>query len=598
MKLHIKPAYIIGVLIILTVMSLSLNLLDGYSEKISGLLSKTDLSLLSEQDAQKAIASATGRAIGILSVVPVALTVLLAFITKDVVFSSFTAIISGLTILEGVTGNGRFVGRITDVFISTYRTIIASATDISHSMIILLCLCIGGMIEVIYASGGFMAFGQKMTRNISSPKRAILMANILGVLIFFDDYANALIIGPVMRPLTDKLGVSREKLAFIVGSAAAPVSGIAIISSWLATELSSIESGFSVAGVQESAYTSFVGSLPYCFFCFLSVVFVTISAFLGRDYGPMLKAERRARSKSSPFIDGEAQISGEKDGAATEGGSIWSAVIPVSVLVIYALAGFYTNGMANAAKAGIVSSGGSFSFDMIAVAFSYADTVDVLLQASILAGVASIFMGCVTGKLNMARGIKSWIRGLSGIMLTAVVLVLAWGLSDVVEQMGIAYYLVELVTMNLPYWLLPMLIFVVCCFISFAAGSFGCMIIVMPIAIPMAYSLSASAGIGYRQQFVFACIAAVLSGGIFGDTCSPVTDTTILSSLGAGCDNLSHVKSHLPYAITIVAISSLLGYLPAGIGVSPAVSLAIGLAASVFVIRFAGKKVEPPPEEE
>jgi len=274
-----------------------------------------------------------------------------------------------------------------------------------------------------------------------------------------------------------------------------------------------------------------------------------------------------------------------------EAGSIWSVILPVLVLLIYAFAGFYINGMQNAIDAGMLSTEAGFSFSLLSTVFSYSDTVTILMRASILASLVSILMGSLTGKTNIMEGINQWIKGASDILLTVVILVLAWSLSAIVGQLGTAYYLVDIVTLNLPYWLLPMLIFIVCCFISFAAGSFGCMVIVMPIAVPIAYQTALLGGIGYGEQLLFACIAAVLSGSIFGDHCSPVTDTTILSSIGAGCDNIDHVRTQLPYALTSAAIAALFGYLPAGLGVSPAISIPALIIAGIVIIRVAGKKV-------
>ena len=447
------------------------------------------------------------------------------------------------------------------------------------------------MVAVINASGGFAALGKLITKNINTPKKATLMAQIMGMCLFFDDYANSLITGPVMRHITDRQGVSREKLAYIVDSTAAPVAGIAIISSWIAAELSAIESGFEVAGVTESAYSHFLGSIPFCFYNFAAIAIVFATTFFGREYGPMLKAERRARG-GEPLKAGEPAKDAEDTGAVLKPGSILSALLPVLTLIIYAFAGFYISGITNAAELGLVPAGAGFSFKYLSAAFGNADTVTVLMQASILASMVALVCGWTSGRITLVSGFSAWLEGMSGIMLTAVILVLAWSLSAIIGELGTAYYLVELVTVSLPAQLLPMLIFITCCVISFGAGSFGCMMIVMPIAVPVALSAAGTSGVAYPQQLIFASIAAVLSGSIFGDHCSPVTDTTILSSLGAGCDNLDHVKTQLPYALTAAGIVSLFGYLPAGLGVAPALSIAISVAAGVLAVRFIGRRVE------
>ncbi len=589
--MKLKYKYLIALGCILLVFVLCFALLGGYGEKAAELLSDTNLPALDTETQAHANAVVSGRSLGILSLIPVLVTVVLAFTLKDVLISLITGILSGFAIWWGAFGDGNFFVRLGGVFNSTCQNLLNTVSDEFHAAIIVLCLAIGGMVAVINSSGGFAALAYTLTKNINSPKRATLMSQGMGLCLFFDDYANVLITGPTMQHITDSQGVSREKLAYIVDSTAAPVAGIAIISSWIAAELSAIETGFEIAGIQGSAYSHFFGSIPYCTYNFLAIAFVLFTALLGREYGPMLAAERRARAGEPLKKGSKSAENGGSTGAVLQPGCIWSAVLPILSLIIYAFVGFYTNGIAAAVEAGVIPAGTGFSFSLISTAFGYANTVAVLMRAAIFGGAVAIFMGCITGKMNVAKGISDWLQGASGILLTVTILVLAWCLAEVIGLLGTAYYLVDLVTLSLPYWLLPMLIFIACCTISFAAGSFGCMVIVMPIAVPIAYSAAGAAGIAYSEQFIFACIAAVLSGSIFGDHCSPVTDTTILSSLGAGCDNIDHVKTQLPYALTVAAIASVLGYLPAGMGVSPAITIPLSIAASFFAIRFIGKKV-------
>ncbi len=585
MTKRIKPGYLLGVIVILLLTAVSFALLQGISLPTEQVRQGLD-----GQTAEAAKAAAMGRALGLISIIPVVLTVALAFLTKEVVPALLAGVFSGFIILVGTNGSGGgFFTKLAGVFSGVSSSIVKTTTDGFHGAILILCLCIGGMVSVINVSGGFGALGKKLTKGINSPKRATIMAQVMGMCLFFDDYANSLITGPVMKHITDKQGVSREKLAYIVDSTAAPVAGIAVISSWIAAELSAIESGFAIAGIEGSAYGSFLGSIPFCFYNFIAIAIVFATALMGREYGPMLAAERRARG-GEPLKGGTPE--GQNDtGAVVEAGNIWSAVLPVATMIICSFGGFYVSGVANAQAAGLIPAGAGFSLSLVPVAFENADTVAVLMQAALLSSMVAIFMGCFTGKTTMPQAVGAWFKGASGILLTVVILVLAWTLSNVIAQLGTAYYFAELVTVSLPYWALPMLIFISCCIISFAAGSFGCMVLVMPIAIPVAYQ-AAGLAVGYEEQYVFACVAAVLSGSIFGDHCSPVTDTTILSSLGAGCDNLDHVKTQLPYALTVAAIASLLGYLPAGLGVSPWLSLPVGILSSVLIIRFAGKKVE------
>lgn len=577
-----------GIAVTLILIAICFHFLDGYSQRIFAAMEDSPQMA---QDITQMHQLATGRTLGLISLIPAILTIILAFATKDVLLSLFVGVVSGAVILEGINGSGGFFSRIGSVFNAVCDTTLQITTDSFRMAVLILCLAIGGMVAVINASGGFSALGRRITKGINTPRKAQLMAQVMGILVFFDDYANSLIIGPVMRDITDKQGVSREKLAYIVDSTAAPVAGIAIISSWIAAELAAIESGFEVAGVQGSAYVHFLGSIPFSFYNFAAIAFMLTLTLTGREYGPMLSAERRARA-GEPLKKGtKSSLEATETEANMEAGSIWSVILPVLVLVVYAFAEFYSDGMQRAIEAGVLSTDTRFSFSLISTVYSYADTVTILMRASILASLVSILMGAFTGKTNIIKGIAEWIKGASDILLTVVILVLAWSLSSIIEQLGTAYYLVDIVTMSLPYWLLPMLVFIVCCLISFAAGSFGCMVIVMPIAVPIAYQTAVVSGIGYGEQLLFACIAAVLSGSIFGDHCSPVTDTTILSSIGAGCDNLDHVRTQLPYALTAASIAAVFGYLPAGLGVSPAILIPASIIAGVVIIRLAGKKI-------
>ena len=600
-RVSFKPVYLLVLAVILILTALSFTLLKGQGDEIHSYLSTAGIEEMAAEDAETLSAVVSGRTLGLITLIPPLLTVILAFLTKEVVSSLLAGLFSGLVILEGINGSGSFLPRLSQVFNGVGDTVVSIITDSFQCSIIVLCLCIGGMVALINASGGFAALGRVLTHNINTPRKAGLMTQAMGMCLFLDDYANSLITGPVMRGITDREGVSREKVAYIVDSTAAPVAGIAVISSWIAAELSAIDSGFELAGINASAYAHFFSSIPYCFYNFIAIAMVLFITLTGREYGPMLAAERRARAERVPPSDREP-VPNDRDAvsdaviteANLEVGSIWSAILPILTMVVYSFIGFYSNGMRNAVELGLAEAGTGFSFSNLALAFSNAETVTVLMRGSILSSLVALFVGCVTGGLNMSRGITSWLNGVADVLLTAVILILAWSLSDVIGRLGTAFYLVDIVTAALPYWLLPMLIFIACCCISFAAGSFGCMVIVMPIAVPMAYEAVATSGISFGAQFVYACIAAVLSGSIFGDHCSPVTDTTILSSLGAGCNNLDHVKTQLPYALTVAVTVSLVGYLPAGLGLHPGISLAAGLLIVFLILRFVGKKVDEP----
>lgn len=534
-------------------------------------------------------------ALGVISLIPPLLAVVLAFLTKEVVTSLLAGSAAGFYLLASMQSPGisHLAGNLVSTTTLFCRALIAVMSDPWKCGVLLLCLGVGGLIAVINRTGGFVAFAKKLTARAATSRAACLIAQALGLIIFFDDYANSLIVGPVMRPITDKMKVSRERLAYIVDSTAAPVSGIAIISSWIAAELSAIESGFKLAGVEASAYNTFIGSVPYSFYNLFCLGFVFLGIYMMRDYGPMLRAEVRARG-GEPLRRGSLPTEStilkiESQSEHAKEGSVWAAILPVVLLCTLAFVGFYRNGLQNARVAGLLNGDEEFSLHTLSVAFGSADTSFVLLSAVVVASLLAIMMGTFSRRFTFVKGVEIFIEGAQQLLVTAIILALSWSLAFAVERLGTCYFIVEIVTLGLPYWLVPSMIFLTCCLVSFAAGSYGTMLIVMPMAVPIAYSVAGGSGIGHAEQFIFACVAAVLSGSIFGDHCSPITDTTILSSIGAGCENMDHVKTQLPYALTVAGISTLLGTLPAGLGVPVWISLTLGLGACALVLRLFGK---------
>ncbi len=541
-------------------------------------------------------AQAHARVLGPATLIPPVLTVALAFLTREVISSLLMGVLSGFALLYLSKGpQGGVLRGALHVADSSVRALIQVLSDPFHCSVIVLCLVIGGLVGVIRVSGGFMSLAKKLLRRVKTPRGAQLTAELMGVLIFFDDYANALIVGQVMRPVTDRLGVSRERLAYIVDSTAAPVAGIAVISSWISTELAAIEGGLALAGASVSAYPTFLGSIPYCFYNIFCLFFILAGILMRREYGPMLAAEIRARQgrPNGWSAQGRACLQPPQEPQTAGGpGRLWITIVPITALCLTALAGFYVSGMHAAAAQGLLPEGlQPLSIQAVSIAFGAADTITILIKAALLSGVIAIVLGLFMRAFPFIKAVEAWLAGASELLVTSVILGLAWSLSAAVEQLGTAHYLVELVTLNLPYWLVPTLIFSMCCVISFAAGSYGCMLIVMPMAIPVAYSVASAfpGQVANPSGYVCACVAAVLSGSIFGDHCSPITDTTILSSAGAGCDSIEHVRTQLPYALTIAAISAVAGMLPAGFGVSPAISLVLGLPACVAVLGIFGK---------
>lgn len=528
----------------------------------------------------------SGRLLGPISLIPPVVTILLAFLTKEVLSSLLAGGVAGAAlVVAGHTEPVGWGGFALNTLHQYATGMVEVISQPDNAAIILLCLCIGGLTNLISRAGGFTALARRMSKHITKPWQAQLMTGCTALAFFFDDYANALITGPVMRPIVDGARVSREKLAFLVDSTAAPVAGIALISSWIAAELAAIQSGFEVLGVEQSAYEVFLGGVPYCFYNIFCLGFIFWMLLTGRDYGPMYDAECAARARAGTAREEEA------GGAGGGKVSLFIAVGSILFLVGFAVVGIWSDGRYNALAAGLLEAGAPFSLDTLRIAFGEASTVYVLTEAAMVTALLAAAVALAGRILTFAQVVEAWVEGAVQLLPTAMILALAWALSESIARLGAASYLAELLSGSLPYWLLPSLVFLVCCSVSFSAGSYGCMLMIMPMAVPIAYTIAYSApGVKDPFSLLCACVASVLAGSIFGDHCSPVTDTTILSAQGAGCPLMDHVKTQMPYALTVAAVATLAGTLPAGLGVSPAVLLPAGLAVLGAILLKFGKR--------
>ncbi|MDY6822152.1 MAG: Na+/H+ antiporter NhaC family protein, partial [Deferribacterota bacterium] len=471
---------------------------------------------------------------GIWSVVPPLIAILLAFISRNVIVSLLIAIYIGGLIIS-IDGNNLLAAFVV-AYVKVVNYILHSLADPWNAGIILQCLTIGGLIALLNKVGGMNAIANKLAKRAKTPMGTQLITWLLGFFIFFDDYANSLITGPIMRPLTDKMRVSREKLAFIIDSTAAPIAGIALISTWVAYEIGLIRDAFKYLSIDLNPYVVFVETIPYRFYNILILIFVPLTALLMRDFGPMLKAESRAREKgkvlsdsAKPMITDEALKISLKNGIKV---SYWDALIPLFVLIIASFLGFYLDGyfriMSGENQEYIrLLKEAPLDFTSIWIAFGKSDASIVLFQAALLASIFSAVMTIIKRQFAVTEAINTWLTGVKSLNLTAVILLLAWSLSAVMKELKTAEYLVGLLSNRFPIIILPATIFLLGAVTSFATGtSYGTMGILMPLCVPLAFSLNPS------HEYLIINISAVLTGAIFGDHCSPISDTTILSSMG------------------------------------------------------------------
>ena len=546
---------------------------------------------------------------GVWTLIPPLLALLLAFLTRNVILSLFLGVLSGTWMVAIVSGD--LLGSITGAFFNSTDYFIGTLADRWDAGIIMQVLVIGALIALITRMGGMRAIADLVVKIAKGPRSAQITMWISSWVIFFDDYANALIIGPIMRPLCDKYRISREKLAYIVDSTAAPVAGIMLISTWIGTELVNINEGLAIAGVTGvTAYGIFIDTIPYRFYNIMALFFVFATAFLLRDFGPMLKAEIRARTTGetinpgSEVMETEKVIDEEKEEIKENYGilktskkvtppNIWNALIPVGVLIISAFVLFYTNG---AAAVGAEALEGLSFFEAVREAYSNSDASIVLFQAGLLACIVAIIMGFFEKIFTLKDGIETWAHGMKSMLFVCIVLILAWSIGSVIGDLGTAHFLVSNLSDVLPQFIVPALIFIIAAVVSFATGTaYGTMAILLPLCIPLAAAIVGITGMeitssGSAYAYILMCSSAVLTGAIFGDHSSPISDTSILSSMGAGCSLLDHVITQIVYAVT-VGVVVIAGYILVGLGLNVWITLLVMAAILVLILLFVGKKV-------
>lgn len=517
------------------------------------------------------------------SLIPPIFAILLAFLTKQVILSLFLGVFSGVLMLEG--------GNLFYTFLRTLdKYLLGSLADSWNAAIIFFTLSIGGMAGIIAKAGGTKAVAEWLAKKAKSAKTAQVATIFAGIFIFFDDYANSLIVGPTMRPMTDKMRVSREKLSYIVDSTAAPIVGLACISTWVGYEIGIISKAFTSLGVETNFFVLFLKTVPYTFYNIFAIVLVFAIALWRRDYGSMYKAERRAyltgkvlADDASPMSDLDTQAEQVNPGVKLK---ISTALIPILTLILSAFIGLWYNGYSYVVADGV-------KWYHISDCFGAADPSIALIWAAILASIVAGVVALANKAMTLGEVFDSWVEGCKSLFITAIILVLAWSIGTIVFELGTAAFLVSYVSTSIPALLLPIIVFFISCLVAFATGtSWGTMAIVIPLAVPLAANYIT--GDAASSVLVIATLSAVLSGSIFGDHCSPISDTTILSSMASGADHMDHVKTQVPYALTGAAFA-IIGYLIIGAFSSIAsvvLALLIGLIGIITIVRFVGKPVE------
>ncbi|MBR2511892.1 MAG: Na+/H+ antiporter NhaC family protein, partial [Firmicutes bacterium] len=456
------------------------------------------------------------------SIVPPLVAIVLALITKEVYSSLFLGVLVGGILYAGAS----LTGILDRVFV---QGIVGSLSDGYNVGILIFLVILGAMVVLMNQSGGSGAFGRWASNKIKSRSGAQRTSIFLGLLIFVDDYFNCLTVGSVMRPVTDAHKISRAKLAYLIDSTAAPICIIAPISSWAAAV-----SGF-VPG--ENGLKIFIEAIPYNFYALFTIVMLFALAGMKFDYGPMAKYEKNALNGDLFTVRDQAAVSNElKQEYINDKGRVIDLIIPIIVLIISCLIA-------------MIYTGGFFDGSSFVDAFANCDASVSLVFGSAIGFVFTIIYYMCRRVINFKNCMGSLPEGFKQMVAPILILTLAWTLKGMTDSLGLEVFIKGTVgQLGHGFMVIyPAIIFLIACLLAFASGtSWGTFGMLIPLSMAVT---------GTSSEMMIIGISACLAGAVCGDHCSPISDTTIMSSAGAGCNHISHVQTQLPYAITVAAVA-------------------------------------------
>ena len=476
------------------------------------------------------------------ALIPPVVAIALALITKEVYSSLFVGILVGALFYSGFS----FEGTVTHIF---QGGIVSVLSDPYNVGIIIFLVILGSMVCMMNRAGGSAAFGRWAKTHIKTRAGAQLATIALGVLIFIDDYFNCLTVGSVMRPITDSHNVSRAKLSYLIDATAAPVCIIAPISSWAAAVTGFVEG--------EDGFSLFIQAIPYNYYALLTIVMMIALVLLKADYGPMAIHEKNALN-GDIYTTPERPYAGADDIEGHPDGRVIDLVIPIISLIVCCVIG-------------MIYTGGFFSGVSFVESFSASDASQGLTYGSFFALIITMIIYKIRGVLSFKKCMECLPEGFKAMVPAILILTLAWSLKSMTDSLCAAEYVAGIMEncagslMNM----LPAVIFLIGCFISFATGtSWGTFGILIPIVV--------SVFSGTNHTLMIISISACMAGAVCGDHCSPISDTTIMSSAGAQCEHVNHVSTQLPYALS-AAVVSFITYIIAGFTQNAWISLPIGI---------------------
>lgn len=562
---------------------------------------------------------------GLLVLLPAAVAILLAIFTRQVVPAIFVGVLVGAYMLVPCLSSDHPLADQTSVIagfrIAVENYILNETLDRDHMMVIIFTLMIGFMVGVIGANGGTAGMVKLVAGKTESPRRGGLTAWAAGLVVFFDDYANTMIVGPTMRSVFDKLKLSRAKLAYIVDSTAAPVASIALIGTWVGTEVGLIDSGLKAvadAGAPEflidesgqvmSGMSAFISSLLYRFYPILALFLVFLVALTRRDFGPMKRSERLTLST----IDEPTETLSDSDEPQRQSDDPlprwWLGLLPVLVLVattivVLVYSGLRADETIDAMNQSATAAGPIWAelpgWEKASTIIGNGDSYIAIYYGAFLSAVAALLLTLLAKAGSVRRAADAGLKGMARMFPAVVILVLAWALSGVQEDLKLGAIVTDrLRAMSYPAQWLPLSVFISSALISFATGSsWGTMGILCPATVEIAVGLiapEASLDTAAARSLFYASVGSVLAGSVFGDHCSPISDTTVLSSIASGCRHEEHVWTQIPYAVVAAIAAMGLGDVMCSVyGLPWHYGLGAGALFLLLFIFIVGRRVKP-----
>jgi Na+/H+ antiporter NhaC len=530
---------------------------------------------------------------GLWTLLPALSAIVLAVVSRQVVLALASGILVGAVMslpwTNPVPAGEWAYNPLLGLHVAVNKYVVEAVADADHVRIMMFTLIIAGMVGIMAANGGTAAMVNLVAPWACNRRRCQLVGWLAGLVVFFDDYANAMIVGPTMRPITDRMQVSREKLAYIVDSTAAPVASIALVGTWLGAEVQFIQEGFNAWTEQTrpaflegvSGFSAFYYSIPYRYYPIFALVLVFLVAIAGRDFGPMLKAERREAGEKG----GTVERTGVSFGSARRW---WYAAVPIAGLVVTTLVLLFVTGR----------SGLQGNYDSLRVLLkdllADADPYGSIMYGALAGAALAVLITQSTGTLKLGKTMDAVFEGMSRVFRALVVLVMAWGLSSVTQDLHVPQVATSILReSHFSAHLLPLVVFVSSCVVAFATGtSWGTMGILCPVVVAMAGGLASDLPHAEALHLFYASVGSVLAGAIFGDHCSPISDTTVLSSLATECTLEAHVWTQMPYALLAAGLEIVVGDLLCSYtGLPPWIGLVMGVVVLVVFLRVFGKRV-------